>query len=73
MMSLNKKNPPNNYLKYSSIAFQMAIIIFGSTFGGVKLDEYLKWNFPIFTLVFSILGVVLAIYFSIRDFIKMDK
>ena len=46
-----------NYAKYSSIAFQMLFIILIGVFGGMKLDEYLNWDFPVFTVVFSILSV----------------
>ncbi len=69
---MSKKNKPlNNYAKYSSIAFQMGITVFVGAYGGVKLDEYLHWGFPVFTVVFSILSVVLAMYNSIKDFLKM--
>jgi hypothetical protein len=59
-----------NYAKYTGLAFQMAAIIFIGVFGGLKLDAYLKWNFPIFTLVFSVLSVVVAVYSAIKDFLK---
>ena len=72
-----KKKPPlNNFIQYSSMAFQMGVIIFGSALGGVKLDDYTKAHhyidaeFPVFTLSFTILGVVIAMYFFIKDLIK---
>jgi len=61
------------------MAFQMGIIIFGSALGGVKLDDYTKshhyieFNFPVFTLTFTILGVVIAMYFFIKDIIRNTK
>lgn len=58
------------YAKYSSIAFQMLFIIFIGVFGGMKLDKYLNWKFPVFTVVFSILSVIFAIYYAIKDIIK---
>lgn len=71
---MSKKNQLNSYVKYSSIAFQMGITVFAGTYLGVKLDEYLDWKFPIFTILFSLLSVALAMYYSIKDFIKMgDK
>ncbi len=72
---MSKKNKKlNSYVKYSSIAFQMGLTVFVGAYGGVKLDEYLQWGFPIFTVSFSILAVVIAMYSSIKDFIKMgDK
>ena len=71
---MSKKNPLNSYAKYSSIAFQMGLTIFGGTYLGVKLDEYLENEFPLFTVIFSLVSVALAMYYSIKDFINMgDK
>ena len=66
-----KKNQPKNFMKYSSMATQMIIIIGGTTWGGFKLDAH--WHtLPVFTVILSLSGVGLAIYFSIKDFIKQD-
>jgi hypothetical protein len=46
----------------------IAIIVLG-TFGGLKLDSWLELSFPVFTLVLSVLSVVLAVYYAIKDFI----
>jgi len=48
----------------------MGILIFAGVFGGTKLDEKLKLSFPLFTIVFSLLGVFLALYLVIREFIR---
>ncbi len=66
----SKKKQFNDYAKYSSIAFQMLAIILVGVFGGIKLDELLKINFPVFTLILTILSVVFAIYYVIKDLIK---
>jgi F0F1-type ATP synthase assembly protein I len=71
-MSKPKKNQLSNYAKYSSMAFQMGIIVFGGSYGGVLLDRYLDWNFPVFTITFSILSVIIAVYFFIKDLLKSD-
>jgi len=60
----------NTYAKYSSLAFQMMFIILAGVFGGMELDKWLGWKFPVFTLVLSVLGVILAIYYAIKDFLK---
>lgn len=64
------KTQLNNYAKYSSIGFQMMAIILIGVFGGFKLDKYLALKIPIFTVVFSIASVGLAIYYAIKDFLK---
>ncbi len=59
-----------SYAKYSGIAFQMAAIIFLGTWGGYKLDQYFNFESHVLTLILSILSVFLAIYITIKDFIK---
>ncbi len=65
-----KKPPLNNYVKYSSIAMQMLVIILLGVYGGYKLDELLNIKFPVFTIILSLISVSLAIYVAIKDFIK---
>lgn len=66
----NPKKSLNDYAKYSSIAFQMVVIILLGTYLGVKLDEWLNINKPVFTLFFSLISVVLAIYYVVKDLLK---
>jgi len=68
-----KKKSLDNYTRYSSIAFQMLIIILIGVFGGIKLDEWLKLSVPVFTIVLSILAVILSIYTVTRDLLKPRK
>ena len=64
------QNPLKTYAKYSSIGFQMLAIILLAVFGGMKLDDWIEGiQFPLFTLLLSVLGVVIAIYHAIKDFI----
>ncbi len=66
----NPKKSLNDYAKYSSIAFQMVAIILIGVYAGVKLDEWITNGTPVFTLVFSLLSVSLAIYYVIKDLLK---
>ncbi|HOX78310.1 MAG TPA: AtpZ/AtpI family protein [Bacteroidales bacterium] len=68
-----KKKLLDNYARYSSIAFQMLVIILAGVFGGIKLDEWLEMKIPVFTIVFSILSVILAIYTVTKDLIRSGK
>lgn len=67
----NKSNKPkfDGYIKYSGIASQMMIIICAGVFGGLKLDEYCQTK-PIFTAILSVISVLFAIYYSIKDLIN---
>ena len=68
--SNGKKNQPNAFIKYSSIAAQMALIIVAGALGGKKLDEYLQNETPLFTGGLTILAVILAMYFAVKDLLK---
>lgn len=75
--SQNQKNPKNlqnkgirDFARYSGMAFQMVAIILVTTFGGIELDKLTKSEFPLFTIVLSLLGVFAAIYTAVKDFIK---
>ncbi len=64
------KSPLHNYAVYSSMAIQMGAIIFLGIWGGSKLDEF-KWvDFPLFTVLLSIISVPIAIYIAIKDVIR---
>ena len=64
------QNRFNDYAKYSSLAIQMIVIIAAGTYGGFRLDKYLDWKFPLFTVVLSLLSVCVAIWYAIKDFLK---
>jgi ATP synthase protein I len=70
----NQKDPGNKGLKdfgrYSGIAFQMISIILITTWGGIKLDNLLGFENPVFTIILSLLGVFAAIYTVVKDLIK---
>jgi len=48
----------------------MIVIVLAGVFGGLKLDEFLHWKFPVFTILLSLLGIFAAIYYAIKDFLK---
>jgi hypothetical protein len=66
----NKKpNQSNEYLRYSSLAIQLLIVI--GVFGwlGYKIDGWLGIKFPVFTLVLgfaSFAGMMYQVYRSIN-------
>ena len=78
-LQMNPKNPPkepkklDSFAKYSTMAFQMVIIIGLGVFGGIKLDDWLHMRFPLFTLVLSLAGVALSIYLMIKDLTPLNR
>jgi len=39
-------------------------------FGGLKLDEFLQWKFPVFTVLFSLFAIFAALWLVVKDFLK---
>jgi F0F1-type ATP synthase assembly protein I len=60
------------FARYSSLAFEMVIIILAGVFGGIKLDAILGCK-PLFTAILSLAAVIIAIYFAIKDFLRISK
>ncbi len=63
----------DSYVKYSSIAIQMGVIIALGIIGGTYLDKWLSWKFPVCTVVLSLLSVAASIYVAIKDLLKKQK
>lgn len=61
------------YAKYSGIVIQMGVIIFLTTWGGIKLDKITGGAKPVFTIILSLLGVASAVWVAIKDFIIRKK
>lgn len=59
----------DDFIKYSNLAFEMIAIMAVGVFAGYKLDQWLKLDFPAFTLGLMILSVIGAIYHVIRKFL----
>lgn len=69
MDSTNKRKQSNNYLKYSGLAFQLLAGIALAGWLGYKLDQYLKFQFPVFMLSFGFLvfgGMMYQLYRTIN-------
>ena len=70
--SRENQKPFSAYAKYSSLAIQMMLIIGIGTYGGFRLDKYLGWKFPAFTVVLSLLSVGFSIWYAVKDLLKND-
>ncbi len=70
MKGSKKDNPLKFYAKYSALAFQMIAMILLGAFGGKALDSWLEWDFPVFTVVLTILSAIGAIFYGMRELFK---
>ena len=68
-----KKQELSKFSFYSSMAFQMLVLIFAGVVGGVLVDRWLHLKFPVFTIILSLFGIFLALYTTLKDLFKYDK
>lgn len=70
IMPQDSKPKVNNYVKYSSMVFQLAVVIGLGVWGGRALDKYLELKFPAFTLIFLFAAIFGGMYWTLRDLKK---
>lgn len=69
----DNKKPVKNYIKFSGMALQMGGVITIAALGGDWLDEKQANEFPIWTLVLTLLAIFGSLYQIISGVIKMSK
>lgn len=71
---MNLPNKPvkkfNQYIRYTSLGFEMAAIIGVGTFAGFLLDKWLHNNFLIFTLILLVFSAIGSVFYTIRNLLK---
>jgi len=65
-----KKKSLNDFAKYTAISVQMLVTIGIFAFIGYKIDASRGPGQPLFTALFSLLGVVLSLYQVVRQLNK---
>ncbi len=60
----------DEYSKYSGLIFQMSAIAVIGVLGGIKLDKVLNMKHPVFTIIFTVLGCLIAMYHLLHTFLK---
>ena len=64
------KNKFDDFIRYSSLGFEMMGIIALGTFGGYKIDQWMNNDFRGFTLGLMIVSVVVSVFYGIRNILK---
>jgi len=73
-MPKHKKKPQvDQYLKYSGMAFQLAIVLAIGTYAGHRLDQYLQTERPYFTALLALLSLFAGLYLSLKDLLFGEK
>ncbi len=61
-------SPLKNYVRYTSLFIQMAIIIAAGTFGGYYIDKSIGLPYPVFTVVLSLGSIAIGLYLLIKGY-----
>ena len=73
MSNDRNKKPMATYARYSSIGIQTLVIIGLGTFAGVKLDEKYPNKYNLSTVIFSLLSVLIAIFYVVKRILSIAK
>lgn len=55
-----------DWVRYSSLGIEMAVIIGAAVWGGVAIDRRRGANFPLLTILFAALGLTVALIRMVR-------
>ncbi|MCR4827853.1 MAG: AtpZ/AtpI family protein [Bacteroidales bacterium] len=55
-----------DWIKYSSLGIEMAVIVGAAVGGGIAIDRKRNATFPLFTLLLFVLGMVIAVIRLLR-------
>jgi len=66
----SKKKSPNEYVRYSNLAFKMIALILIGLWSGRKLDEKFKTKFPAFTVTLTIGALAASFYTLFKEITK---
>ena len=63
----------NKWVRFSGMGFQMGLVIFLGTWGGMKLDEKYPNEHKVYTIILSLLSVFIALYLVIKEVKHLSK
>lgn len=55
------RNDLENWVRYSTLGIEMAVIVGGAVWAGVAIDRKRGVNVPLFTLIMTAVGLTVAI------------
>ncbi|MBK6619737.1 MAG: AtpZ/AtpI family protein [Saprospirales bacterium] len=73
MSKPKKKLQADQYLRYSGMAFQLAIVLIIGTYLGSRLDGYFQTRRPYFTALLALLSLFAGLYISLKDLLFTKK
>ena len=73
MSNPNKKRPLKRYLILTGIAFQMGAIMYLAAYIGRKLDENTGTDQKTYTLIATLIGLVVSIWIVLKQLNSLNK
>lgn len=70
---MKEKKKTNLFARFSSAGIQMALLIIVGALGGQYLDDKSGNENPIYTIIFSLLAVVIGLYLIIKEVLNITK
>lgn len=70
---IKKKSSFDNFIRFSSLGFEMMGIIAIFTFAGYKIDQWMENEFKGFTLGLMILSVIVALIHGTKNLLKKTE
>ena len=58
------------YSKYSSLVFQMIVIVAAGILGGIQLDRLSNTKSSVYTICLTLFATFLALYYMVRTLLK---
>jgi len=72
-MAKNNEPRKSDYLRYSSLGFQMAITIGLGAWAGTYLDEKYQTEKPYYSIAIILLAIAIALYQVIKEVTSMSQ
>ncbi len=62
-----------NSARYASLTTQWLLMLLLAVWGGIKLDAWIAWKFPLFTVLLPLLALCLSLWLLIKELNKPKK
>ncbi len=62
--------PTTNMIRYIGLGIQWAVLLLLAVWGGIRLDEKIKWRFPIGAVLLPLIALIFSLWKIIKEFSK---
>ena len=62
-----------NTLRYAGLATQWMVMLLIAVWAGYKIDKWINWKVPWFTILFPLIALIFSLWRLINEFSKPKK